>query len=225
MLDCVILAGGFGTRLRAISGDTPKPMMNVGGIPLIYRLMHRLEAQGCENIFLSLHYGADQIISKIQQDKPVKCNVHFCVEETPLGTGGALKNAAKFMSTSQIVALNGDSVFAFDLNTLLRDTEKYSMVMYGVWVDNVERYGRLAIDKCDHLIKMEEKGCSGPGFINAGCYVLGANELLEYPDDKFSLERDFINSRKGSIKVVGTKERFIDIGIPEDYEIACRMFK
>lgn len=225
MLDCVILAGGFGTRLRAISGDTPKPMMSVGGIPLVYRLMHRLEAQGCENIFLSLHYGADQIISKIQEDQPVKCNVHFCIEETPLGTGGALRNAAKFVSTSQIIALNGDSIFAFDLNTLLRDTERYSVVMYSVWVDNVERYGRLTLDKHGDLVKMEEKGGSGPGLINAGCYVLRTSELCEYPDEKFSLERDFITSRKCAIKVVTAKEAFIDIGIPEDYEIACSMFR
>ena len=66
MFECVILAGGFGTRLKSVSGDIPKPMVAVGDEPFLYKLMRKLEADGCSKIILSLYYRSDYIISRIK---------------------------------------------------------------------------------------------------------------------------------------------------------------
>lgn len=83
MFQAIILAGGQGTRLKSVTGDLPKPMVDVNGKPFLYRLMQYLEAQGCSKIVLSLCYKADYIIDSVKQDKPVKCVVEYAVEQQP----------------------------------------------------------------------------------------------------------------------------------------------
>jgi NDP-sugar pyrophosphorylase family protein len=91
----IILAGGFGTRLGSITNDTPKPLLSVGGIPFLYHIINNLVRQGINEIILSVGYLADKIQDEIGDGKKFGIKIRYCVEEMPLGTGGAVKLAAR----------------------------------------------------------------------------------------------------------------------------------
>jgi D-glycero-alpha-D-manno-heptose 1-phosphate guanylyltransferase len=220
----VILAGGFGTRLKSISGDIPKPMVLVGGEPFLYMLMRRLEEQGCEHIVLSLYYCSEYIIKKIEHDKPVSCRVSFCVEETPLGTGGAIKKSSTLISTDSFVALNGDTLCDIDYSELLTAALDVDLIVAAAGVSDVSRYGRIVIDKDKNIIELNEKGYTGPGLINAGTYVVNTKYLQKFTKTSFSFEHDFLPHFKGRMKALLVHGEFVDIGVPLDYNYACKKF-
>lgn len=224
MFECIILAGGFGTRLKAISGNIPKPMMVVGGEPFLYRLMKKLEKDGCSKIILALHYQSDYIVSRVNSDHPVKCEVCFSIEESPLGTGGAVKLAASYTSKERVVILNGDSYQEIDYGDFFIKSFSNDLLISSTREDNCERYGVLELDKDLNVISMCSKGHSGPGYINSGTYVIKTEDILSFKKDIFSFEADFIQYFDGIFKAYITNSEFIDIGIPEDFYKACAKF-
>ena len=224
MFQSVILAGGFGTRLKSISGDIPKPMVIVGGEPFLYMLMRRLEEQGCEHIVVSLHYRSEYIIEKIEHDKPVSCRVSFCVEETPLGTGGAIKKSSSLISANSFVVLNGDTLCDIDYSELLTAALDVDLIIAAAGVSDVSRYGRLVIDEGKNIIELNEKNNTGPGLINAGTYVVNTKDIQNVTKTSFSFEHDFLPHFRGRIKALLVHGEFVDIGVPLDYNYACKKF-
>jgi len=224
MYEAVILAGGMGTRLKSVSGDTPKPMVSVAGQPFLYRLMQKLEADGCEHIVLSVGYRADFIISRLKQDQPVKIRVSFAVEQEPLGTGGAIKKAAGSIKSEQFIVLNGDSYSDVSFSDLINQAKNSAILISGVNIEDASRYGTLELTTDSTVIRLVEKGISGPGIINSGVYVVSRKDILSFPEDKFSFEIDFLGSFNGKFSAAVDYGYFIDIGIPEDYHRACEYF-
>jgi len=221
MFQSIILAGGFGTRLKSISGDIPKPMVNVGTEPFLYMLMRRLEQQGCEHIVLALHYASQYIIDRISRDQPVSCKVSFSVEEAPLGTGGAIKKSSALISADVFVVLNGDTLCDIDYSELLLAALDVDVIVAAARVSDVSRYGRLGTDKDRNITELNEKNNSGPGLINAGTYVVKKRDVKNFPKTSFSFENDFLADFAGSIKAHPVFGEFVDIGIPSDYQYAC----
>lgn len=225
MFEAVILAGGMGTRLKSVTGELPKPMVDVCGTPFLYRLMQRLESQGCSRIVLSLGYRADYIISKIKSDKPVACIVDFAVETIPLGTGGAIKLAANYITEKQFIVLNGDTFCEVDYKALVDYSQHSDLVICGGEVEEISRYGTLSLDANNYVLSMNEKGETGKGIINTGIYVLTVSEISEVKADKFSFEEDFIQTYHSPFKAYVSDGYFVDIGIPEDYYKFCEKIK
>ena len=225
MIDVVILAGGFGTRLKSVSGDTPKPMVDIKGLPFLYRLMQYLEAQGANRIVLSLHYKAEAIIAMVLKDSPVGCEIDFVVEEEPLGTGGAIKRACNKVNSDSFIVLNGDTYCELDYNAFIDASRDSDIQISGVEVQDVSRYGSLDIDKERNVIEIVEKGRSGPGVINSGTYFIRKECISNFSMEKFSFESDFLPSFEGVFKAFVSEPYFIDIGVPEDYYRACEKFK
>lgn len=225
MFEAIILCGGFGSRLKTVSGDIPKPMVLVGGIPFVYRLMMKLEASGCSKILLSLHYRPEYIVKAVNKDKPVSCPVEFVIEHIPLGTGGAIKHAANKISSSKFIVLNGDTYSDISYANFFSYSEEKQITISAVSVEDTRRYGSLEIDSSLNIIAFNEKGRSGPGVINGGSYVVPTMEILYFPKDIFSMEKDFIPSFLGPIKAYCNDGDFVDIGIPADYFYACSKFK
>ncbi len=225
MFEAVILAGGQGTRLKSVTGELPKPMVDVNGIPFLYRLMKRLEEQGCQRIVLSLCYRADYIIACIHKDHPVSCAVDFAVEKQPLDTGGAIKYAAQYITTDKFVVLNGDTYSDLDYNELVEHAKMSGLVICGVHVEDVSRYGTLDIAENNTIKSMNEKGSTGSGIINSGTYVITTNEITNFEKDIFSFERDYVKNYTGIFTAFISKGYFIDIGIPEDYHRICQQIK
>lgn len=223
MFEAVILAGGFGTRLKEISEGLPKPMVKVGKEPFLYRLMKDLESNGCSKIILSLHFRSEYIIERVQSDLPVKCMVEFVVEDVPLGTGGAIKNAAKNISSSKFVSINGDTYSDIDYMNIYKISRSEDVTISAIVVEDSSRYGSLDVNSNGEVVAFNEKHGTGPGLINSGTYVLPTNKILNFDLEKFSIEKDFFPCFDGIIKVFKTDGLFIDIGVPKDYLYACKV--
>jgi D-glycero-alpha-D-manno-heptose 1-phosphate guanylyltransferase len=225
MFEAVVLMGGFGTRLKSVSGNTPKPMVNVSGKPFVYHLLEKLERAGCNRIILSLHYMAEDIKKKILKDSPVDCELVFVVEDSPRGTGGGLKLAAESILSEKFIALNGDTFTSLDYQKFFFDNRKAEFVIAGLRVPDANRYGSMSFNEMNILTDMQEKGMSGAAIINSGTYLISKSTLLAIPQDQFSFEEEFISKSLGSAKVYLFSGDFIDIGIPEDYIRACEYLR
>lgn len=221
MFEAIVLIGGFGTRLKSVSGRIPKPMMPIGEVPFLYLLLRRLETAGCSRIILSMYYEADAIKAKLIADRPVSCEIVFVVENQPLGTGGAIKHATKSVLGEDFIALNGDTFSDIDYYDFYKASVGNELVISGVNISDAQRYGALQFDKEFNLICMTEKGMAGPAVINGGTYFVKKDSISSFEKSIFSFENDFIPRNLSKTKVYLFEGNFIDIGIPEDYLLAC----
>jgi len=217
MIDAIILAGGFGTRLQSVVSDVPKPMAPINGRPFLEILLKSLEKKGIKRVVLSVGYKAE-IIMNYFGNSFGGIELVYEVEDTPLGTGGAIKAALNKCKTEKVLVVNGDTYLdlqEIDLELLSQDLEAVKLI--GVKVDDVTRYGSLTIAG-NKVIKFNEKGSSGSGIINGGHYLIPKTIMDDHRQSKYSFEIDFLVpiSRKRHLDCFVCKGSFIDIGIPED---------
>ncbi len=227
MFEAVILAGGKGTRLRSVSGDVPKPMVDINGTPFLYRLLYKLEAEGCRRVVLSLGYNHEYIIDKFIQDNPTNMSIVFSVEDKPLGTGGAIKKAFECVDGDWAVVLNGDTLCDLNFKDFINfSCENHAEIgVAGISVSDAARYGTLSFDSKMNVTSLNEKGEVGSGIINGGVYFIDSNVINAVQMDVFSFEVDFLSAYQGMFKVFLSDGYFIDIGIPKDYYKACQELK
>lgn len=222
-MEAMILAGGLGTRLANRLNGLPKPMAPVAGRPFLEILLGQLAHFGCRRVMLSVGYRRD-IIQTHFGPSFRGMSLDYVVEEAPLGTGGAIRKALPLASEDSILVLNGDTLLDLDYRSLLRfhSAEKALLTMAICHQDHIARYGGVLTEGA-RITGFEEKGRSGPGWINAGVYVI--DKGIDWPPslpESFSFERDFIAPEIGDLRaaafpVIGF---FLDIGIPEDLDRA-----
>ncbi len=230
--EAVILAGGLGTRLKSLVRDLPKPMADVSGRPFLSYLIEFLSSQGVRRAVISAGYKNGTITEYFgKAHKGVK--LEYVIEEKPLGTGGALREAVKASEGKDVFAMNGDSFFALDLSKMefFHLTGRPLVTMAIKPVADAARFGRVRVEDT-RVAGFEEKAGSGPGFINGGVYILNRKILdpLNGFKESFSFENGFLRLNTGSILPFVSDSYFIDIGIPEDYlkarvELAGRVEK
>ncbi len=173
-ITAVILAGGFGTRIKHLLGDLPKPMAPVNGKPFLEWVVRWLAAQNIRRIVLSTGYMTE-VIEKHFSSQPVAGVTVSCVPETtPLGTAGGFLNAvqqSKINSTAWFL-LNGDTLAFANLADAIREleNEKTSGVIFGREVPDTSRYGSLVSDATGRLECFAEKR-PGQGVISTGLYL------------------------------------------------------
>lgn len=218
-MEAIILAGGQGTRLRHVLPDIAKPMAPIGGHPFLELLLTRLASDGFGRVVLSLGYKAESICGYFGQ-RFAGVEIAHVIEEKPLGTGGGIRLAMQKCTQDHVFVFNGDTFV--DLDTRELETQwqaSRALTIVAREVADTARYGRLQI--CDGSITgFLEKGISGPGLINAGCYVLPRGILDRFaPGEAFSFEADFLvpEVARRRIDCFQSTGYFIDIGIPEDY--------
>jgi D-glycero-alpha-D-manno-heptose 1-phosphate guanylyltransferase len=226
-MEAIVLAGGLGTRLRGVVDDVPKPMAPVQGRPFLAFILDQLVDAGFKTAIFAVGYRHEAIASYFGEGYRGLA-LRYSVEHEPLGTGGALRLACAQAHPRDIFVLNGDTYLELDFGAMMeahvRARSHLSMAICRV--SDVARYG--ALELCDDRVqRFLEKGRSGPGWINGGTYVLGPDlraRLL--PQGAFSFEHDLLEPEVGSIRPLAfrTSGRFIDIGIPEDYTRALRIF-
>ena len=222
-MEAIILAGGLGTRLRSQLKQLPKSMAPVGGRPFLGILMDQLIGAGCERIILSVGYLRDIIIAAFS-DNYRGIPLSYSTEEEPLGTGGAIRLALRQATEKSVLVLNGDTY----LNADYRAALAYHAAAGGVItmavtpVENTARYGGVVVEG-DRITGFVEKGRTGPGWINAGAYVLSQDFpwRAELPE-RFSFENDIIAPELNELRPAAFRCRgyFLDIGVPEDLERA-----
>lgn len=219
---CVILVGGLGTRLGALTEDCPKPLLTVAGQPFLKYLLRNVRRFGYNDFILLAGYRGDMVeaFASSTLRAELDCRIRVIVEPAPMGTGGALRYAAEVLQ-EQFLLLNGDSFFDFnllDLSTRVVDGNVLARLALRQ-VPDASRYGAVELD-ADRIVAFRERPESpGPGLVNGGVYVLSREILKHIGEGACSLERDIFPSLAGERSIVGFAYEgfFLDIGIPDDF--------
>lgn len=213
----VILAGGLGTRLRSVVSDRPKPMADVGGKPFIEYLVQRLLLCNFRNILICISYKRESIIDYFNSQH--RKNIRFSIEEQPLGTAGALKNATA-MLTDSFVVLNGDTFVEANYRKMLSfHIANRADATIALVKGNSADAGHVALEG-ERVVGFMEKGQRPTGFMSAGLYVMQKIMLEKIPTNQsYSLETGLFPSIIKDSNVLGyvVEGAFIDIGSPEKY--------
>ena len=226
-MEAIVLAGGFGTRLRQVVADLPKPLAPVAGRPFLAIVLEQLRAQGVTEAMLAVGYRHEAIRGAFGE-RFGALRLSYSVEDKPLGTGGAIRLAARACRGHDVFVLNGDSFVELDFAAMRTAHHRAAarLTVGAVEVADASRYGRLLVED-SRLVGFAEKGSAGPGLINAGVYLMRRDllETLGLPE-AFSFELDVLAARLQALRpwVHRASGRFIDIGVPEDYARAQGMF-
>jgi D-glycero-alpha-D-manno-heptose 1-phosphate guanylyltransferase len=218
--EAVILAGGFGTRLKNIVKEVPKPMALIKDAPFLSYILDQLYKYKFEKVILAAGYKYD-VIESFFGSSYKNIRIVYSIEKEPLGTGGAIFKAAGLIDSDNYFILNGDTFFDVDLESMEKMFQKGNsglMVALKPMV-NFERYGAVVTDNTKIVSFNEKKFCKN-GLINGGIYMVNKNWLEErFVGKVFSFERDILENRvsKDDISYFISDTYFIDIGIPADY--------
>lgn len=230
--DVVILCGGRGTRLGALTALTPKPLLPVGGHPFLLRLLLRMEQEGFTRFILAAHYLADEFRSFLSTYANVVPESKLVVEPEPLGTGGALRHAVTHVRSPHFVALNGDSLVSQPLIPVLADHSRLGRAfsVVAVQAENVEggalHKGVWRVGPQGQVLGFATEESVLDGWVNAGLYVLDRAMVSSWPEGEFSLEENLpalLNGREAG--VFCSAGRLLDIGTPDCYEMAGRVLE
>jgi mannose-1-phosphate guanylyltransferase len=224
-MKAVILVGGEGTRLRPLTFNTTKAMVPILNIPFLEYVLRYLREHGIRNVILAMSYLPDRIQKQLGDGSELGVNISYAVEKEPLGTGGAIKNAAADLNEPFFV-LNGDVLTSIDLAAMMKLHRKVKpkVSIALTPVDNPTIYGVVETDHKDMVERFVEK----PGLdevttnmINAGIYIIDP-EVLGYipPATPSMVERHLfpLLLEKGE-PILGypSDSYWIDIGTPEKY--------
>ncbi len=214
----VLLAGGLGTRLGALTAETPKPLLEVAGRPFLFHLIENLRRFGIDRFLLSVGYRAEQFEHVLGDGSAFGVTIEYVREDEPLGTGGALRLARDQLDETFVLA-NGDTLF--DVNVLalacaMRDRGCEAAVGLRR-VAEASRYGRVA-ESDGRVLRFEGVGHAGEGWINGGVYALRRESVDRLPEGRSALEADLLPELAGLGKLAAVRSEafFIDIGIPDD---------
>lgn len=226
-MQAIILAGGFGTRLQSVIKDIPKVMAPINGKPFLQYVFDYLQSQGITEVILSVHH-LYQHIQDYFKNNYQDISISYAIEKNPLGTGGAIVNAIKFATQESVFVLNGDTFVKLNYLKMLRQHQdaKAFLSLAITKLQDTTRFGCVKLTEQQKLIFQNEG--AGPGFVNAGVYILNTKFFREKKFPKhFSFEKNYLytlSRDKISPEIFITDEYFIDIGVPEDYLKACNDF-
>lgn len=227
-MDVIILAGGKGTRLQSVVSDVPKPLAMVNGRPFLdYQFAMLQEMPAIGRVVLAIGHLADCIIAHYAEHKP-SLDLSFAVEASQLGTAGALRNALPFTTSEQILALNGDSIFRWDIGAMraVQRRTKARATIALLEVEDVSRYGAVTVENEHAVSFLEKSSVPRPGIINAGIYLFERLAIEAIPAHKtVSLEHETLPAlaKEGALAAATFRSDFIDIGLPETYRLAATL--
>lgn len=217
-----ILAGGAGTRLRAVVVDRPKVLASLGGRAFITYLLDRLAAQGIVKVVLCTGYLGEHVQELLGDNYH---GMHLCYsrEARPMGTGGAIVQALPLMASANVLVLNGDSYCATELAASFawhrRRKARATVVL--TRVEQSTRFGRVEVapDGCIQRFCEKDVTATGAAWINSGVYWFEREVLAALPAGRpCSLEKDLFGSWSGDgLYGYCDNGRFLDIGVPDDY--------
>jgi mannose-1-phosphate guanylyltransferase len=220
-MKAVILAGGLGTRLRPYTKSLPKPMLPLGGKPILEYEIEWVRKNGIKEIVLCVSYLRNKIEDYFGDGKKFGVKIEYAISKKPLATAGQLKTAEKFIDDT-FVCLYGDSIYNFSLRNMIKHHKKSKANVTMSLFDyrfNL-KYGVIDTKKSGQVTAWNEK----PEFsakINIGCYLMEPEVLKLIPKNKEYGMDDVIRkvlSRKKKVSSVTSKNGFIDIGDKDTYE-------
>lgn len=221
-IPALLLVGGLGTRLQSVLPSTAKPLAPVGNAPFLQLLVRQLQSQGIRHLIMCSGHLAAQVQAQFGDGHALDVAIDYSKESRPLGTAGAIKFAAGYLSdVCDFLVMNGDSFLELDFHKFLSFHREHGGIMSMAVrrVRNAARYGTVQSDARNQVTGFIEKtGNQGPGLVNGGVYIFKRAILQQIPDGPASLEKDvFPNLLPGGVYALEQSGMFIDIGTPEDY--------
>ncbi|MCR4336111.1 MAG: nucleotidyltransferase family protein [archaeon] len=184
-----VLAGGKGERLRPLTLETPKPLVKVKGKPILEYSIELLKKHGVTEVILSVGYMHEKIIDYFGDGQKFGVSIVYAIEEEPLGTGGALKQAEELLS-EKFFMLNGDNIADYDLNELTKTHEKNNALATLTLseVEDVSSFGVAKLDgeKIIEFVEKPKKENAPSNWVNAGAYAI-EKKALEFLPEGFNL--------------------------------------
>ena len=226
MMQAIIIAGGLGTRLKPVTDYCPKPALPIMGKPFLDYQLELLKRIGVKRVVFSLMYLADKIMKIFGDGSQYGMEFHYAVEESPLGTGGGIKNCEKYLLDEPTVIFNGDVLTDIDLNQVIdfhiNQNAKITIVMTPV--DDPTMYGVIFTERDGRILRFLEKPKreeATQNTINAGIYIY-ERDVFEHipPGQNYSVERQlYPDMLDEGYRLSGYKssDYWLDIGTPEKY--------
>ncbi|MFQ5838012.1 MAG: sugar phosphate nucleotidyltransferase [Thermoplasmata archaeon] len=223
-MKAIVLAGGFGTRLKPLTERMPKPLLPVAGRPCIDFVLHSLVSAGFKEIIIATSYMSDRVMKRMGDGLDYDASILYSFEATPAGTAGAVKRVADFIEDTFVVA-SGDVLADVNIGELYEyHKEKGSLATMALTrVEDPTQFGIVGLDEDDRIVRFQEKPPEEEIFsnlVNAGIYVLEPRVLEFIPEGKmfdFSMEVFPLLLKKG-LPVCGMEldGLWMDIGRPRD---------
>jgi mannose-1-phosphate guanylyltransferase len=226
-MKAVILAGGLGTRLQPYTTFVPKPMLPLGEKPLLEHLIEWLKKNGIKSTVLCVSYLRKTIEDYFEDGERFGMDIEYAIANKPLATAGQLKTAEKFIDKT-FVCVYGDSIFDFDLRTMIsQHLKKKSFITMSLYEYKTKlNYGVIETAKNGRVIGWNEKP-EIKANINIGCYVMEPQVFDLIPSNKPYGMDDVIKKailRKKVVNSFLTKKGFMDIGDKTSYKKAYQQF-
>jgi mannose-1-phosphate guanylyltransferase len=223
-MDVVVLAGGFGTRLRPWTEGRAKPLLPVLDKTLLERVVECVPDELIDRVVIAAGYSIAEM-EQFFSSSDLPYDVIISVEDNPLGTGGAIAKSLEHLSgEGPVLILNGDLVSSVDVNQLLNyHQEKKASITLSLWhVDDPSRFGVCGLDETGMITRFQEKPEPGTEFsnlINAGCYLIERDVLESLSSKKHSMEREVFPLIADAGKMAGLefKGYFVDAGTPSSF--------
>lgn len=221
-ISAILLVGGMGTRLMPLTSKTPKPMLQVAGVPFTEHQIRKAAQAGITEIVLATSYKAELFEPYFGNGEKFGIKIKYAVEKTALGTGGGIRNAAALLDDcDQVVIFNGDVLSGHDLSAQIQFhvNNKADVTLYLTKVADARAYGCVELS-ADHQVESFLEKMENPvsDLINAGCYIFNRKVIDQIPVNKvISVERDtFPNLLSSGVKVCGYLDNsyWLDIGNP-----------
>ena len=230
----VIMAGGKGTRISSIAPDIPKPMIKIGGKPVLEQELICLRDQGFDDVIITLSYKADQITDFFKNGDRLGMRISYFVEEQPLGNAGALFKIRDQL-TDDFLLLNADTVFDVDFNRFAEYHKRKGGLATLFTHPNSHPYdsGLIIADEDGVIQKWLTKEDVRPQWyrnrVNAGLHIINpkALDLSGVDQGRVDLDRQILKPLcgKGNIYCYDSPEYVRDMGTPERYEAVCRDYQ
>lgn len=221
--DAIILCGGAGLRLRSVTGDAPKSLASIGGRPFLDILLSQLRRHAFQRVILAVGYQSDLIRSYFD-NRATDMSLEYSIETTPLGTGGALRNAVDLVKSASVLIMNGDSYTDADLFGFVADYDeaKADLSALVVPMDGRVDCGLVSVDPSGRVLGFKEKqSVTGMQYVNAGIYMAAKRILNDIPpNQRISLEEELfprLLAEGKNIRAFHHSGKCIDIGTPERY--------
>ena len=229
-MKAIIMAGGVGSRLRAVTGEHPKPMVSFLGRPMMEHIILLLKKQGFDDICVTLRYKSEEIINYFGNGGKLGVNLQYRVEQQPLGTAGSIKNCGDFYGSEDFLVISGDAACDFSLRELM-DTHKQTKacatlalyrntepLSYGLAVTNEDGSIRCFVEKPQWNRVVSD-------LVNTGIYVLSPKAMAYVPENKafdFGKELFPLLLQRGE-KLMGRELSgyWCDVGSPLSYYKCC----
>ncbi len=230
-VEAVVLAGGFGTRLRPLTWDTPKPLVPVLGRPLLEWVIRTLPDDVIQ-VTLAAGFRSEKL-EKYARTNPLPKNIEIEVEPYPLDTAGAIKYATRHSTADTYIVYNGDIISSLDVRDMLEFHEKHdgiaTIALYPVPEEEVHRFGVVDIDddnKIHAFVEKPDPQEAPSNLINAGTYILDREVIERIPEGRpVSIEREIFPelAEEGLLYGYTFEGYWVDVGLPESYLEAHRI--